>query len=239
MWFQHYLSCVTFLPQAPRVMMGPGGPRDHLPGPPAAPHLPSVLGLSSCGWPLSSPAHASFPLLSPVLSVDHCPPTLSHLPQLLFSSGWISGPHLSFPRPERCPVCPVFGLHPSALLTQMWHDRVGSEGGDSRTGAAAGTAGGGASLDSLVPRWSMGVLSWPQMALPLEWAHFEMGVSTVSREPSLGLSPSNTVSCCLEWMDGIFSPSKMTLNVLQSVAKALARQDPSWRPLCPLPAPQD
>ena len=188
---------------------------------------------------LSSPAHASFPLLSPVLSVDHCPPTLSHLPQLLFSSGWISGPHLSFPRPERCPVCPVFGLHPSALLTQMWHDRVGSEGGDSRTGAAAGTAGGGASLDSLVPRWSMGVLSWPQMALPLEWAHFEMGVSTVSREPSLGLSPSNTVSCCLEWMDGIFSPSKMTLNVLQSVAKALARQDPSWRPLCPLPAPQD
>lgn len=141
------------MPQAPRVMMSPGGPRDRLPGPLAAPHLPSVLGLSSL-W--VTPLEPCTCLLPIALSCSVCgppPPTLSHLPQLLFS-GWILGPHLSSPRPARCPICPVFGLHPPALLTQMWHDSVGSEGrGQSHWGSCRhgwGWGGSGLTGSSLV-----------------------------------------------------------------------------------------
>ena len=99
--------------------------------PTCSPPLPSVLGLSHCGWPLSSPAHASSPLLSPVLSVDRPPPPPPRPIFPSFSSSLAGFRDLTCPPdplPARCPICPVFGLHSPAQLTQMWHDRVGSEG---------------------------------------------------------------------------------------------------------------
>lgn len=125
---------------------GPRWPRDRLPGPPAAPLCPTSRPLSLWVAPLK-PLLTSSPLLlsCPCLWTAHPHPAPSHLfpASLLLWLDFGTSPVPPDPPPRKMPHLPCVWAHSPAQLTQMWHDRVGSEGGDSLTRAAAGTAGGG------------------------------------------------------------------------------------------------